>query len=144
MTIAITALLDICLLQRQLDFSLMTPSICHRSSTGRPQLLCAVCNVQAAILVKVFHEEHPINDCPEIHAGVWMKLGGRKRFTGYKEFGGASSCTQAGLEAFLVDIPWKSFFRGTQAHIPAIVLAAVFKLDMWDIQRAMQTIYKVR
>lgn len=100
--------------------------------------------MQAAILVKVFHEEHPINDCPEIHAGVWMKLGGRKRFTGYKEFGGASSCTQAGLEAFLVDIPWKSFFRGTQAHIPAIVLAAVFKLDMWDIQRAMQTIYKVR
>ncbi|KAL0051972.1 hypothetical protein WJX82_005622 [Trebouxia sp. C0006] len=29
-----------------------------------------------------------------------------------------------------------------KAHIPAIVLAAVFKLDMWDIQRAMQTIYK--
>ena len=77
------------------------------------------------------------------HAGVCMKHGGRKRFTGYKEFGGASSCTQAGLEAFLRDIPWKLFFHGSQARIPANVLAAVFKLDMWDIQRAMQTIYKV-
>ncbi len=108
------------------------------------QLLYVVCNVQAAILVKVFHEDHPINDCPEIHAGVWMKHGGRKRFIGYKKFGGVSSCTQAGLEAFLIDIPWKLFFHGTQAHIPANVLAAVFKLDMWDIQSAVQTVCKVR
>ena len=32
-------------------------------------------NVQAAILVKVFHQDSPINDYPEIHAGVWMKHG---------------------------------------------------------------------
>lgn len=108
------------------------------------QLLYVVCSVQAAILVKVFHEDSPMNDCPEIHAGVWMKHGGQKRFTGYKEFGGASGCTQAGLEAFLVDIPWKVFFHGTQAHIPANVLATVFKLDMWDIQRAVRTVYNVR
>ena len=100
------------------------------------QLLYVVCNVQAAILVKVFHKDYPINDCPEFHAGVWMKHGGQKRFTGYKELGGASSCTQAGFEAFLVDIPWKVFLHGTRAHIPANVLAIVFKLDMWDIQRA--------
>ena len=100
------------------------------------QLLYVVCNVQAAILVKVFHKDYPINDCPEFHAGVWMKHGGQKRFTGYKEFGGVSSCTQAGFEAFLIDIPWKVFLHGTQAHIPANVLAIVFKLDMWDIQRA--------
>ncbi|KAL0026206.1 hypothetical protein WJX77_002194 [Trebouxia sp. C0004] len=99
-------------------------------------------DVQAAILVKVFHEDSPINDCPEIHAGIWMKHGGQKRFTGYKEFGGASSCTQAGLEAFLVDIPWNLFFYGTQAQIPANVLATVFKLDMWDIQRAVRIVYK--
>lgn len=99
--------------------------------------------MQAAILVKVFHKDSPINDCPENHAGVWMKHRGQKRFTGYKEFGGASSCTQAGLEAFLIDIPWKVFFHGTQAHIPANVLAALFKLDMWDIQRGVRTVYKV-
>lgn len=99
-------------------------------------------DVQAAILVKVFHKDSPINDCPENHAGVWMKHRGQKRFTGYKEFGGASSCTQAGLEAFLIDIPWKVFFHGTQAHIPGNVLATVFKLDMWDIQRGVRTVYK--
>ena len=71
-------------------------------------------------------------------------MGAWKRFTGYKEFGGASSCTQAGLEAFLIAIPWKLFFHGTQAHIPANVLAASFKLDMWDIQSAVQTVYEVR
>ena len=124
----------------------MTPSIVTDQALVElsRQLLYIVCNVQAAILVKVFHEDHPINDCPEIHAGVWMKHGSRKRFTGYKEFGGASSCTQAGLEAFLMHIPWKLFSHGTQARIPANVLAAVFKLDMWDIQRAMQTTCKVR
>ena len=75
-----------------------------------------------------------------------MKHGSQKHFTGYKEleFGGASSCAQAGLEAFLIDTPRKLFFHGTQAHIPANVLAALFKLDMWDIQRAVQTVYKVR
>ena len=108
------------------------------------QLLYVVCNLQAAILVKGFHKDTPINDCPEIHADVWMKHGGQKRFTGYKEFGGGSSCTQGGLEAFLKDIPLKDFFHETQAHIPANELATVFKLDMRDIQRAVQTVYKVQ
>ena len=94
--------------------------------------------------MKVFHQDSPIDDCPEVHAGVWLKHGNQKRFTGYKEFGGTSSCTQAGLEAFLINIPWKLFFHGTQVHIPANVLAAVFKLDMWDIQSVVQTVYKVR
>lgn len=111
---------------------------------SQTQLLYVVCYVQVAVLVKVFDKPSLINDCPEILAGVWMKHGGQKRFTGYKEFGGALSCTQAGLEAFCIDIPWKAFFPGTQARIPANVLATVFKLDMWDIQAAVQTVYKVR
>ena len=74
------------------------------------QLLYVVCNVQAAILVKVFHKDTPINDCPEIHADVWMKHGGQKRFTGYKEFGGGSSCTQGGLEAFPIRHTLEGFF----------------------------------
>ncbi|KAL0020442.1 hypothetical protein WJX77_003535 [Trebouxia sp. C0004] len=44
--------------------------------------------VQAAILVKVYHEENPIDDCPKISVGVWTRHHGQKVFTGYKECGG--------------------------------------------------------
>ena len=44
--------------------------------------------MQAAILVKVHHEENPIDDCPKICVGVWTRHHGQKVFTGYKECGG--------------------------------------------------------
>lgn len=99
--------------------------------------------VQAAILVKVHHEENPIDDCPKISVGVWTRHHGQKVFTGYKECGGGSSCNQRGLTAFVICMPWSMFFHGTKTDVPSHVLATAFQLDMWHIRRSVRNVYQV-
>ncbi|DBB07588.1 TPA: hypothetical protein ACH3X3_009032 [Trebouxia sp. C0006] len=98
--------------------------------------------VQAAILVKVHHEENPIDDFPKISVGVWTRHHGQKVFTGYKDCGGESTCTQRGLPMFVIHMPWSMFFHGTKLDVPSHVLAAAFKLDMWHIRRSVQNVYQ--
>ncbi|KAK9831178.1 hypothetical protein WJX74_006224 [Apatococcus lobatus] len=97
--------------------------------------------VQAVILIKVFHEARPASNCPR----MLFRLGTRQvhgsgAWTDWQAFGRDTQCVTHGLPDYTASIPWVHIFHGS-ALLSRFGHDA-FQMDLFKIRRIISKYYQ--